>query len=171
MKRGALIHDQAAKHITGKGRLPKALKLFKDKFKDLRWNFRRRSGMVQVEKQLAFTKSWSVTQWKNWAECWVRLAVDCLKFSPDRTEVEIIDWKTGKFRGQNSDTYLNQLSLYALGVFKYCPEVKIVRSSLAYLDAGVSFPFAGPVEHSRKQVVELHREGMMLDGGWGMPDT
>lgn len=150
MERGSEIHDKAEAYIKGKiKRIPKELKEFEDEFKKLKNLFDKRvvsaavtgsaDNSIVVEDTWAFTKDWEETQWDNWVQCWVRIKLDCAHVVDGKTLV-ISDWKTGKYRPQNNDQYIEQLELYALAALLLYPDMDEVVPRLVYLDAGVIFP-------------------------------
>ncbi len=140
MARGAQIHNLAEDYLKGKIKaLPKELRAFADEFKKLRKQYKKSiSGMV-VEDNWAFTKSWDETQWNNWTQCWVRIKLDCAHHEDDTTLV-ISDWKTGKYREDQNDDYLEQLELYALAAFLLHDHIEVVKPRLVYLDVETIYP-------------------------------
>ena len=143
MARGAEIHTLAEKYIKGELRaLPKELKLFKSEFAELRKMFKKSADSMVVEDNWAFTKDWSETQWNNWAECVVRIKLDCAHHQDDETLI-ITDWKTGKFRPEMNEEYVEQLELYALAALLLHEHIQLVKPRLAYLDLGITYPEAG----------------------------
>lgn len=141
MARGTAIHTMAEDYIKGKGRtLPTELKLLGDEFKMLRSLYKKKlSGMV-VEDNWSFTKEWNQTRWDDWIKCWVRIKLDCAHFVDDHNVLVVTDWKTGKFRPDNIDSYLEQLELYALAALLLYPRIKEVRPRLGYVDQGLFYP-------------------------------
>lgn len=140
MERGAHIHELAEQYIKGQLRtMPKELKLFAEDFKMLRKEYKRKlSGMV-VEDSWALTKEWDETVWNDWAKCYLRIKLDCAHFE-DEDAMVVTDWKTGKFRANQNEAYIEQLELYALATLILKPHVKQVRPVLKYLDEGVVYP-------------------------------
>lgn len=143
MARGAAIHTLAEKFIKGELRaLPPELKLFADIFKKFKAQFKKKiSGMV-VEDNWSFTRTWTETQWNNWAECWVRIKLDCAHHESDEVLI-ITDWKTGKFRVEMNEDYVEQLELYALAALLLHPHIEQVKPRLAYTDQGMMYPEPG----------------------------
>lgn len=142
MKRGADIHTLAEEYINGKiPRLPKELKLFELEFKNLRSKYKKSvgKGTVLVEDNWAFTSDWVQTAWNDWTNCWVRIKLDLAHISKSGV-LEVIDWKTGKFRESSNEDYLEQLELYALGAFLALPQINEVKPKLKYLDHGITYP-------------------------------
>ena len=144
MKRGADIHMMAENYIKGKLRLlPKELKLFSDEFKRLKAKYKK--GVltdILVEDSWAFTAKWEQTTWNDWIKCWVRIKLDCAVIIKSGG-LEVNDWKTGKFREESNDDYLEQLELYALGAFLMFPDLEEVHPKLKYLDHGITHPPEG----------------------------
>ncbi len=144
MKRGAEIHKLAEDYITGKLRtLPKELKLFADEFKSLKLKYKK--GVltdIMVEDSWAFTSTWGETVWNDWVNCWVRIKLD-LAHITEPGVLEVIDWKTGKYRDDSNEDYLEQLELYALGAFLMLRDINVVKPKLKYLDHGITFPPEG----------------------------
>lgn len=140
MARGGEIHTMAENYIKGKMKvMPKELKLFADEFKKLKVAYKKKAAVeVFVEDSWAFTDKWLETVWNDWANCWVRIKLDCAHMVEDGV-LRVIDWKTGKCREDNQEDYLEQLDLYALGAFLMFPKVMEVRPELKYLDYGITF--------------------------------
>ncbi len=156
MQRGSDIHLMAEKHIKGEGsKLPVELKEFAALFKTLRALFKKKTLPMIVEDQWAFTKDWLPTQWNDWVNCWVRIKLDCAHYVEDGS-MEVIDWKTGKFRDDKNAEYMQQLELYALSALVLHPDLKRVRPRLVYLDVGVTYP-QEPIEYTRNDIAGLQK--------------
>lgn len=142
MARGAYIHTQAEKFIKGEIKtLPSELKLFGGEFKALKARYKKKINGMVVEDNWAFTEDWTQTQWNNWVACWVRIKLDCAHHQDDETLV-VTDWKTGKFREDQNEDYLEQLELYALSALILYPHIQKVKPRLVYLDIGIIHPTA-----------------------------
>lgn len=140
MARGAGIHNLAEDFIKGKAlKLAPELKLFEKEFKRLRTMFKKISQSMVVEDNWAFTKTWDETSWNNWTECWVRIKLDCAHHESD-TVLVVTDWKTGKFRTEMNEDYVEQLELYALSALLLHEHIEEVRPRLAYTDLGRIYP-------------------------------
>lgn len=140
MERGAKIHDLAEGYIKGMGRtLPPELKLFKDEFKRLRAQYKKKINGMVVEDTWAFTSDWTETQWNDWINCWVRIKLDCAHHEDGETLI-ISDWKTGKFRVEMNEEYVEQLELYALAALILHEHIETVKPRLVYLDQGTIYP-------------------------------
>lgn len=158
MARGAAIHTLAEEYIKGKGRtVPPELKLFEVELKALRKQFKKSINGMVVEDNWSFTKDWEETEWNNWVNCWVRIKLDCAHHAEADVMV-VTDWKTGKFRPEQNDEYIEQLELYALAALMLHPHLKEVRPRLVYLDVGVSFPTAdNPIVFTQADVPKLKK--------------
>ena len=158
LERGAAIHDLAEKYIKGQIRaLPPELKEFKDDFTALRKQYKKAINGMVVEDQWAFTSSWDQTAWNDWAKCWVRIKVDCAHHQ-DQETLWVKDWKTGKFRAEMNEEYMEQLSLYALTALLLHPHINKVRVELVYLDQGVVYPEADkPLVYDRAELPGLKK--------------
>ena len=142
MERGSDIHSKAEGYIKGNLRtLPSELKTFADKFKMLRQAYNKRLQGMAVEDMWAFTSDWGQTTWDNWINCWIRIKLDCAYYVDHEMKIlKICDWKTGKFRAEMNEEYIEQLELYALAALLIYPHVEKVVPELVYLDAGVVYP-------------------------------
>ena len=167
MARGAEIHDKAEGYIKGTiKRIPKELKQFEDEIKRLKKIYKNRDEKppfgeppeIVVEDTWAFTREWDQTQWDNWVHCFVRIKLDCAVVEEDDVLV-ITDWKTGKFRPDNINSYIEQLELYALAALLLYPSVKVIRPRLVYLDYGIIFPLEedDPIEFTQKDLKKLRK--------------
>jgi PD-(D/E)XK nuclease superfamily len=156
MARGSEIHNLAEGYVKGAGRtLPPELKKFEAEFKMLRKLYKGAKLPMVVEDNWAFTESWELTEWNNWAECWVRIKLDCAHHLDAETLV-VTDYKTGKFRDDQNETYMSQLELYALSAMLQMPHVTRVLPRLLYLDHGVSFPQTA-LEYTREDIPRLQK--------------
>ena len=158
MARGDAIHKLAEKYIKGEGRsLPPELKLFADEFKKLRAQYKKKINGMVVEDNWSFTKDWDETQWDDWINCWLRIKLDCAHHQDDETLI-ITDWKTGKFRAEMNEDYVEQLELYALAALLLHQHLKEVRPRLAYLDQGTVYPDADkPLIFTPKDIDRLKK--------------
>ena len=144
MERGSDIHKLAEEYLKGKKRiLPKELKLFRDLFKELRGYCSKLTQVTHIEASWAFRNDWSQTVFNDWANCWLRVKLDFAVFLPEGNVLNVIDWKTGKFREYNIQDYIEQLELYALSAMKFNPSIEKVVPKLVYLDTGDTYPQIG----------------------------
>lgn len=160
MARGADIHSLAENYLKGTiAKLPPELKLFAPEFKALRVLVKKRTAGITVEDSWAFTNTWDATTWNDWVGCWVRIKLDCAHTVEDTTMV-VIDWKTGKFRADKNEEYVEQLELYALAAMLLHPHIEQVLPSLKYLDFGVTYPPDGetPIVYTRADIPRLKKQ-------------
>lgn len=140
MDRGAQIHNLAEDYLKGKvAKLAPELQAFAKEFKQLRDLYKRRLQPMAVEDTWAFTAAWDQTRWDDWVGCWVRIKLDCAH-QVDGDVMVITDWKTGKFRPELHEEYLEQLELYALGALLTYPHIQAAAPFLAYTDEGKVCP-------------------------------
>ncbi len=161
MERGTKIHTLAEQYIKSElRRLPIELDKFKALFTMLRALYKKKIRTMDVESTWAFTKTWVKTQWDDWTGCYVRIKTDCaVENCEDPSQLVVYDWKTGKFRQEQNASYLEQLSLYAVGAFHTHSHIKTVVPQLAYLDHGILYPPAnGPIVYKRKELPVLIKD-------------
>lgn len=140
MARGNAIHGLAEDYLKGKiAKLPTELALFGEEFKELRKLYKKRTSGMVVEDSWAFTNTWDRTVYNDWVGCWLRVKLDCAHSTEDGV-MTVRDWKTGKFRDDKNEEYVEQLELYALTALILHPHIKEVRPELDYLDVGVIYP-------------------------------
>jgi CRISPR/Cas system-associated exonuclease Cas4 (RecB family) len=170
MTRGAQIHDLAEAYIKGKvAKLAPELAQFKAEFSALRKQYKKSINGMVVEDNWSFTKDWTETSWNDWVNCWVRIKLDCAHHLDEDTLI-VTDWKTGKFRPDMNDDYMEQLDLYALAALLLHPHLKKVLPRLAYTDQGIFYPEPGkelvytPADIPRlKKLWEKRVKAMMND--------
>ena len=136
--RGSDIHDKADRYLKGTiARLPVELLKFKKLFAELRAVAKKTPGQIRLEETWAFKADWTPTQWNDWVGCRLRIKTDATTI--DKNVVTIYDWKTGKYRRDNAESYAEQLELYGLGALVLfgatVPKIE-VRARLVYLDVG-----------------------------------
>lgn len=144
MVRGIRIHNEAAKFLEGKlDEVPDSCMLFEDQF----WELRDMNPIV--EQQWAFTQGYKSVSWFD-KKVRLRIIIDVgLEYS--NNTADIIDHKTGKFRGEEEEdedgeiTYVveegseydEQMALFAAGMFKRNPLLTDVTTRLWFLDQGI----------------------------------
>jgi len=130
LRYGNVIHkilDQYIRHGTA---LPPVhephLRPWVDQVFTFRGNDVRRHGaVVTAEQQLAINKDFGPCEWFG-RDAWYRAKVDVMwRLGP---VAGIIDWKTGKVVEDSV-----QLSLAAACAFSHYPELKVIRSTFAWL--------------------------------------
>lgn len=160
MERGADIHNKAEDYLKGKlTKLPVELKLFEGLFKELKKQYKKKISGMTVEDTWALTKDWAQTTWNDWTGCWIRIKLDCAHHLDDEHLI-ISDWKTGKFRPELNEEYMEQLELYALGALILHPHVKVVEPRLVYLDEGKTYPSGSggeTITYDRSDINELKK--------------
>lgn len=126
LKRGQEIDDLCTKYASGVlAKCPPELIRFKEDFDALRKIKRK----LNLQQELAFTKTWQPTDWRDWENAWVRVKMDC--YYVEDTVLKIIDFKTGRIYPDNE----KQLDLYAaVGILVAAPDVESVEAELWYLD-------------------------------------
>ncbi len=143
MERGDAIHKLAQAYLNGdKKTLPKELAPVADEVRRLRAIVK--NGVATVEDNWAFRQDWTATTWDDWAKCWVRIKLDLAHFETEDLLV-VTDWKSGKFRPDNLQEYLEQIDLYKLGAlltFSHVKGLKVI-ARLIYTDHGIYYP---PIE-------------------------
>lgn len=130
MQRGIDIHRTAEAYLKGDDpdAIPPELEEFDGLFQELH-------GLEPlVEQQWGFTEDWKPTGWfaKGKNATWLRVIPDAAILYPDDPEIEVIDFKTGKPWGDNSD----QMELFATSTFARYHEAQVVTTRLWYLDSG-----------------------------------
>lgn len=125
--RGSAIHLEAEDYVLGKGELTHNLRHFSTDLTALKNHASK--GLVTVEEEWAFDRSWNVSEWKSG---WLRLKCDAVCHL-SRSHVVVIDHKTGKRFG-NEIKHAVQLQLYAVCALIRYPEVEQVTCELWYLD-------------------------------------
>jgi CRISPR/Cas system-associated exonuclease Cas4 (RecB family) len=159
MDRGIMVHLLAERFIKGEipAKVPPELKLFEAKFKHLREMHKKISQSMIVEQQWAMTSDWQETSWQDWANCAVRIKLDCAFHEDDETLV-IVDFKTGKFREDKNEEYLAQLELYALAALLFHDHIQVAKPELWYLDQGVIYPSAkDQITYTRADIPRLKK--------------
>jgi hypothetical protein len=126
LARGSAIDQLCTDYASGKLKdCPEELLRFKDDFDALR-KIRRK---LHLQQELAFTKTWEETDWRDWDNAWVRIKMDC--YYEAGTVLKVIDFKTGKIYPDNE----KQMDLYAVGaILKASAQVETVETELWYLD-------------------------------------
>lgn len=113
-----------------------------------------------VEDTWAFTSSWDQTVWNDWINCWVRIKLDVGEFFKEGKSIIYVptDWKTGQFKDEKNEEYLEQLELYALAALLIHPHVDEVRPRLVYVDQDIEYPNPEqPLSFKRKDLAALKK--------------
>jgi hypothetical protein len=164
MDRGTEIHQQAEDFIKGKKRVvPKDLVKVGEFLKTCRDFFKKKKNEADAvcEDTWAFTHDWQKTVWDDWARCVVRIKLDFahVEVIPGKKPKKVLiitDWKTGKFREQKNEEYLEQLDLYALAGLLIYPDVDEVWPQLVYTDHNFFYPkTSGEIRYTHKDLKGL----------------
>ena len=138
-------------------KIPPELLAFKAEFAKLRKMYKAKIRKITVEDSWAFRKDWSETTWDDWAECWVRIKLDCAHMEEDGVLI-VTDYKTGKYREEQNADYVEQLELYSLAAFLKYESVHTVLPRLLYLDLGLIFNGGDePLIHTRADLPRLKK--------------
>lgn len=157
MERGNQVHKDAEAYIKGTAaKLSPELVLFKDEFKMLRAQYKKKALPMIVEDNWAFTKDWSETQWNDWVGCWVRIKLDCAHYL-EQDLLLVTDWKTGKPSSYKTMEYMEQLELYALAALLMNPALERVQVRIGWTDVGEMYPLE-PLIFTRADVKRLTKE-------------
>lgn len=132
LERGNRVHKEAENAVKGEGPITKDLKKFAGRVEEL--NEAYEEGRVMVEQEWGFDENWSITDWRDWANIWLRVKCDVVEQIEPQV-LHIDDWKTGKSMG-NEVKHREQLQLYAISGFMRLPEVNIISGAMLYLDEG-----------------------------------
>lgn len=159
MERGAVLHDQIRDFIRGVlKKLPADLASVKAEMARFKKLFKRKLLGAIVEEDWAFTKDWTQTQWNDWNGCVLRVKLDAAEWLDDGDTLVVTDWKSGKFREEMNEDYVEQLELYALAALVLYPQLKEVRPRLYYVDLGLVYPpEAKPLVFTRADVDRLKK--------------
>lgn len=127
--RGNEIHDALERYIRGETEDlpeinfdPALINHLRDEYQEAR---------VLVERQWGFTKNWTPCEWMA-KDVWARVKLDVLHFTGPYT-AEVIDWKTGKFKG-NEVKHADQGLQYAVAAMTQYPQLEEVTVFFAYVD-------------------------------------
>lgn len=132
----------------GLKKMPLELMKFKEVFEQLRDMYKKTPKRMVVEDSWAMTKDYKPSTWNDWENCAVRVKIDAGHLE-SATAMVVRDWKTGKYRPEKREEYIEQLELYALAAFVLNPQLLEVSAFLCYLDVGVTFPEPGSADEDR----------------------
>jgi DNA polymerase III epsilon subunit-like protein len=114
------------------------------------WFFRKSNfvymdtGIMQMEKAIAFDRDWNILKNFNDPKVWFRMKVDIIQYDPASKTIHLIDYKTS-FTCLTDEEIANniQLNLYALGIYKFMPPNSIdkIVVEMQYLRFNVSAYF------------------------------
>jgi len=156
MARGAELHGEVAAYLTHmKPRLTAKVRAHRELLSSCRkfhGTCHKEGRYSAVEEMWAFDKNWAECRWNDWARCTVRIKLDCAQGVG--SDLIIYDWKTGRFRPEQEESYLEQLELYALAGLLKRPDMTQVRPRLVYLDTGDTHPTT-PLMYTPKDIPML----------------
>jgi hypothetical protein len=154
LEKGTKVHEDAEYFIKGSIRsMPASLKNFSDLMKKCKQLYK--ENKATCEAQWGFNKEWKPCRWDDWTGCWLRIKVD-FTAKTSANSLIMYDWKTGKFREEDTIQYTEQVELYALGALLMFPDIDKVTPQLIYLDACVAYPEqAELVTFTRKDLPRL----------------
>lgn len=127
--RGNEVHTLLEQATRGEIELPKSFSYWRDKVANLRQCYN--DAKAIVEEEWGLTIDWTQCAWDD-QNLWLRLKLDVF-LREDETSALIIDWKTGKWQG-NEVKHCSQAQLYALGAFAIYPELEFIQTEIAYID-------------------------------------
>lgn len=143
MERGSKIHKKGENYLDGTIKnVPVEYRLFSDELKAIK-----KLG-ADSEGTFAFTKTWAITAFDDWAHCWLRIKIDA--FVGGKNDATIIDFKTGK---PYKDT-VDQSELYAVGAFQSFDKLETIDAEFWYLDSGEVVDF----HYTRGEFKKLKRK-------------
>lgn len=128
MARGGVIHKLAEKALKAPRLIvPPELKTVRPALTGLR------KLKAQVELELCLTRDWVKTGWFD-VNAWLRIKIDAIAARDKHHRVvEVVDWKTGKYR-PDSKEYGLQLELYGAGTLSAYAHVEEVHAALIFTD-------------------------------------
>lgn len=164
MARGADIGRLAELFIKGGiKKMPAELVKFKEVFEQLKLMYKKTPKRMVIEDSWAMTKTWGPSTWNDWDNCAVRVKIDAGHMDTP-TSMVIRDWKTGKYRAEKREEYVEQLELYALSALVLNPQLEKVEAFLCYLDVGLTFP--EPKSEDAKRLTFTRADMPMLKKTW-----
>ncbi len=118
---------------------------------------RKQKGLF-VEEMWGFDKNWSPVAWNDWNNCWLRVKIDVGFNDIKLNQLDIRDNKSGKYKPEDNDSYMEQLSLYAAAGVAQFPATNRAIVSLQYTDHGIIFPTKGALVYTAKQAKALQKD-------------
>lgn len=128
--RGTRVHEAAELFVKDNVELIPELEKFRPEYLRLRDLYR--AGMVSLETEWAFDRSWNPTAWMS-RDTWARIKPDAFVMFDEGKRAVLIDFKTGKKFG-NEIKHAEQCQLYQLAAFLRHPELEEIQVELWYLD-------------------------------------
>lgn len=157
MERGRVVHLEAAAYVEGKTEtMPPAL----ERFSILADGLRAVSEDHKlIEQQMAFDRDAKPVQWFGPNAYW-RFVWDAAVTNPAKTEVDAVDWKTGRPYG----SYDDQMQIFSIPAYWTFPKLETFRGHLVYLDTGDTVDF----EFNRDQFYGPSGDPAKRDGLYGV---
>src|SRR5262245_34736314 len=125
---GDEFHKAVAAYIENGTPLPDSV----EKYEALPGVFRRfkeRTGRLDVELEMAMTRDFEPSEWRDWDNTWLRAKIDLLILSPKPRIAFALDWKTGR----KIQPEFEQLGLSAALIFAKYPTVETVHTSYQWI--------------------------------------
>ncbi len=148
MERGSKIHEGIESWLNGwtkelpvEATLHAAIKLALEDLK---------TKPFKAESAWGFNPDW--TKRKDWfgKDCWLRVKLDAHYLSEDQKVLDVIDFKTGKYRVPSSD----QVELYAVAGAAVYPQAERVIAGFWFIDSGEFYK----KEYTRAELVLLRKK-------------
>ena len=132
---GAAADRGTAIHKLGEDFCLNRIRAVPKEFGDFRkpmLEFRKARAIPELE--LAFDRQWRAVDWFSPA-CYARIKIDLLREPTEKDPTVVpVDWKTGKMREEEIDTYSEQTELYALGALLIYNTARRATPQLWFLD-------------------------------------
>lgn len=143
---GRKVHDEAADYLTGKrDDLPKRMEKFSVIAEAMR---NAPENQRKVEEQMAFDRGKLPVAWFG-PNVYMRFIWDAAIWNAEATEIDIIDFKTGKPYG----SYDEQAQIFSIPAFWTMPSLQVMRGHWMYLDTGATIDY----EITREQFPAIER--------------
>lgn len=147
-ERGIAIHDLCYKYALGQTE--------EHPDGDFPWEVLR---LGIPEEKIGLTDEWGVTDYKT---AWFKVIPD--NYRVNETELEIIDFKTGK-REYNEVKHTQQMQLYATALHAKYPQIETIKTNLWYLDLGIIIPSSSTAKQAlaRRPRYKIRADKMLSD--------
>lgn len=130
LTRGIRVHDAAEKYVTEDVLLIDELSHFTSALDLQRDAYRTEPQHCVVEQEWAITDTWTPTGWFS-KDAWGRMKLDWGQVHPDKKEMDIVDYKTGK---KYPPKHVQQGQLYGLVSSIRYPEIEKFNVKFWYVD-------------------------------------
>ena len=134
-ERGSRMHDNAEQFVLSQiDTIIHENKHFMNELEALRLMRENHPDRVIPEELWLFDKEWNpLPADAPYEDIWLRIIADMQVWNHDFTELQLIDYKSGK-RDRNEVKHGKQLQLYQLTAFMRFPNLETVSAELWYLD-------------------------------------